>query len=77
MELDNFFGKMIALIIAEVIGALFFLFLLVMVIELNKATGITIFTPELIVFFWTIYGFGTPIALFTPIIELVQNGFRH
>ena len=65
--------KILAVVIAEVSGALLFIFLIMFVANLKESMPSYPLDVSTIVLIWTLYGIGTPIAIFTPVLEMLKE----
>ena len=73
MVIESMSKKILAVIAVEVVYALIFMVLLFWVGVMNDATQLSIFTPDMVLTIWAILGIGTPVAVFTPIIEALKK----
>ena len=71
--MEDLGGKFLKTVIGEVVGALFFVIIIIIVAALKDAIPEYPLSISDIMLLWGLYGIATPIVIFTDIADSIQD----
>ncbi len=75
--MEDLGSKFLKTVIGEVVGALFFVILITIVAALKDAMPEFPLSISQIVLLWVLYGIGTPIVIFSDVMDFFQDIIRN